>query len=123
MIGEVVAMPRTSGAILVQVESRDAGGMRVRVRGLLGCPAMARWIDGQAAKSGLPAGVTRVRASSDTGIVRIAGAGGDDVERWLRRCVASFFGDRMDTRQQAAALRPPPPPSARKPLRPPSAGA
>ncbi len=116
-------MPRSSGANLVQIVSRDGGGMRVRVRGLLGCPALARWIDEQAARSGLPAGVKWARASSDTGIVRIAGAGGDDVERWLRRCVGSFFGDRMDTRPQAAALRPPPPPSVRKPLQPPRAGA
>jgi Ca2+-transporting ATPase len=101
----------------MQIVSRDARGVRVRVRGLLGCPALARWIEERAARGDLPRGAARVGASSGTGTVRVACGDAFDVERWLHRCIDEYFG-RPASREARplASLRPPSPPSTRKVL-------
>ena len=122
-------MPRSllEGAPALQIVSRDARGARVRVRGLLGCRSLALWIEQQSAP-----GLSRVSASSDTGIVRVVCGAAFDIERWLRRCLGEYFGDSVPRRlkplglKPVASLRPPSPPSARKLLPrppPPSAAA
>ena len=104
----------------LQVVARDARGVRVRIRGLLGSPALAQWIEARGAGFGLPA--AGVRASSSTGIVRLSTGGAADVVPSLSRCVRAYFDDTDSPArrvgQPVAALRPPSPPTARKRLRP-----
>jgi len=108
-----------AGRDLVQVVARDARGTHVRVRGLLGSPALANWIETQGSRFGLRD--TGVRASSSSGKVRLHPASGFDPLPPLQRCVRTFFrGDvSMAPRPavQVAALRPPSPPAAQKRLR------
>jgi Ca2+-transporting ATPase len=102
----------------LQVIARAPRAVRVRVRGLLGSPPLASWIATQAAEFGLPA--AGIRASSSTGVVRIAAAEGIDVVAPLQRCVEAFAASTTPRRRRAglpvAALRPPSPPTSRKVL-------
>jgi hypothetical protein len=107
-------------ASTLQVIARDARGGRVRVRGLLGSPALAQWIEARARQTRLPVGISAVRASSGTGVVRFAGAA--DLLPWLAGCLRAFGADETLRAERigsprVAALRAPSPPSARKPVR------
>jgi Ca2+-transporting ATPase len=108
------------GRSVLQVITRNARGGRVRVRGLLGSPPLAQWIERQALGSGRPRGIAAVRASSATGVVRFAGDA--DIVPWLAGCVQAFGAGEPPRAKPArvapvAALRPPSPPTARRPLR------
>jgi Ca2+-transporting ATPase len=82
---------------------------RLRVRGLLGSPALAEWIERECK---VPAGI-RLRASAQTGVVRIDGSASFDAADALRRCVDEFFAEQHRARPsggpRVAALRPPAP--------------
>ena len=110
----------SAGPRPVQVVARGPRGLRVRVYGLLGSPALANWIETRGGQFGLPAG--GVRASSSTGLVRIAAADDLDVLAPLQRCVQAFAATDAPRRRSSgtavAPLRPPGPPTTRKALRP-----
>ena len=103
------------GTDRVHVIARETRAVRLRVRGLLGSPALAGWIEAQAARAGPRAGVARLRASSDTGVVRAAGDPAA-IERWLADCLAEYFGEPPRRPGRAAALRPPSPRATRVPV-------
>jgi Ca2+-transporting ATPase len=104
----------------LQVVAREPRAVRVRVRGLLGSPALAQWIEAQAARFGLPA--NGIRASSSTGVVRIAAAACIDVVVPLQRCIEAFSAPGPARRPRVgaavASLRPPAPPTTRTVLPP-----
>lgn len=94
-------------------------GVRLRVRGLLGSAALAAWIERQC--DAAPGG--RVRASADSGVVRIDGRPAAVAAALLANCVERFY-DRPPsgpsvTKRRVAALRPPA--AARIAVRPPPA--
>lgn len=70
---------------------------RFRVRGLLGSPALAEWIE---SRCEAPAGI-RLRASARTGVVRIEGRTSFDACVTLRRCVDDFFAGQHRARASA----------------------
>jgi Ca2+-transporting ATPase len=113
-----MAVSRSAGPWPLQVVARGPRAVRVRVHGLLGSPSLAEWIETRGGRFGLPA--TGVRASSSSGLVRIAAA--DDVAALasLRRCVQAFAAADGERRRGAgsavASLRPPGPPTTRKAL-------
>jgi Ca2+-transporting ATPase len=105
------------------VVARESRAVRVRVRSLLGSPALAGWIETEGVRFGLPA--AGVRASSSTGVVRLTGVGNADVIAPLQRCVDAFGRGgvpRPRRPARAAALRPPSPPKAAIALRTASSG-
>jgi Ca2+-transporting ATPase len=110
---------RTDRRDFLQVVARDARRVHVRVRGLLGSPALANWIETRGSRFGLPD--TGIRASSGSGTVRLQTTPGFDPLPPLQRCVRAFFNDEVSTvprsAAQVAALRPPSPPTARTSLR------
>jgi Ca2+-transporting ATPase len=101
---------------VLQVIAREPRAVRVRVHGLLGSPSLAHWIETRAAGFGLSA--AGIRASSSTGLVRIAAVADLDVVSPLQRCVEAFAATSAPRPTRAGApvapLRPPSPPTTRK---------